>query len=56
MFARDVDDALMVGTDQRRVQATPLNVVHKVITDDALPASVRLDLSKAGIQIILARE
>ena len=38
------------------VQVAPLNVVHKVITDDALPASVRLDLSKAGIQIILARE
>ncbi|NTU65953.1 MAG: hypothetical protein HGB05_21735, partial [Chloroflexi bacterium] len=38
------------------VQVAPLNVVHKVITDDALPASVRLDLSKAGIQITLARE
>jgi len=38
------------------VQVAPLNVVHKVITDDALPASVRLDLSKVGIQIILARE
>jgi len=38
------------------VQVAPLNVVHKVITDDALPASVRLDLSKLGIQIILARE
>jgi DeoR/GlpR family transcriptional regulator of sugar metabolism/ABC-type sugar transport system substrate-binding protein len=38
------------------VQVAPLNVVHKVITDDALPASVRLDLSKAGIQIILAKE
>ncbi|CAG0931633.1 Glucitol operon repressor [Thermoflexales bacterium] len=38
------------------VQVAPLNVVHQVITDDALPASVRLDLSKAGIQIILAKE
>ncbi len=38
------------------VQVAPLNVIHKVITDDALPASMRLDLSKAGIQIILAKE
>ena len=38
------------------VQVAPLSVVHKVITDDALPASVRLDLSKEGIQIILAKE
>ncbi|HTP11750.1 MAG TPA: DeoR family transcriptional regulator [Anaerolineae bacterium] len=38
------------------VQVAPVNAVHKVITDDALPASVRLDLSKAGIQIILAKE
>jgi DeoR family fructose operon transcriptional repressor len=38
------------------IQVAPLNVVHKVITDDALPASTRLDLSKLGIQIILARE
>ena len=38
------------------VQVAPLNVLNKVITDDALPASVRLDLSKLGIQIILARE
>ena len=36
------------------VQVAPLTVVHKLITDDALPASTRLDLSKLGIQIILA--
>ena len=36
------------------VQVAPLSVVHKLITDDALPASTRLDLSKLGIQIILA--
>jgi DeoR family fructose operon transcriptional repressor len=36
------------------VQVANLNVVNKVITDDALPASVRLDLMKLGIQIILA--
>ncbi len=38
------------------IQVAPLNVVHRVITDDALPASMRLDLSKLGIQIILARD
>lgn len=38
------------------VQVAPLTVVNKLITDDALPASVRLDLSKLGIQIILANE
>jgi DeoR/GlpR family transcriptional regulator of sugar metabolism len=36
------------------VQVAPVSVVHKLITDDALPASTRLDLSKLGIQIILA--
>jgi DeoR/GlpR family transcriptional regulator of sugar metabolism len=36
------------------VQVANLNVVNRVITDDALPASVRLDLMKLGIQIILA--
>jgi DeoR/GlpR family transcriptional regulator of sugar metabolism len=36
------------------VQVANLNVVNEVITDDALPASVRLDLMKLGIQIILA--
>lgn len=38
------------------VQVAPLAVVNKLITDDALPASVRLDLSKLGIQILLANE
>jgi DeoR/GlpR family transcriptional regulator of sugar metabolism len=32
----------------------PLKAVHKLITDDALPPSTRLDISKLGIQIILA--
>jgi DeoR family fructose operon transcriptional repressor len=36
------------------IQVANLNVVNKVITDDALPASVRLELMKLGIQIILA--
>ncbi len=38
------------------VQVAPLTVVDKLITDDALPASARLDLTKLGIQIILANE
>ncbi len=38
------------------VQVAPLTVIHKLITDDALPASIRLDLNKLGIQIILANE
>jgi DeoR/GlpR family transcriptional regulator of sugar metabolism len=38
------------------VQVAPLTVVSKLITDDALPASTRLDLTKLGIQIIIANE
>jgi DeoR/GlpR family transcriptional regulator of sugar metabolism len=36
------------------IQVAPLTAIHKLITDDALPPSVRLDISKMGIQIILA--
>jgi DeoR family fructose operon transcriptional repressor len=36
------------------IQVAPLVAVHKLITDDALPPSTRLDISKLGIQIILA--
>lgn len=36
------------------IQVAPLKAVHKLITDDALPPSNRLDISKAGIQIVLA--
>ena len=35
------------------IQVAPLKAVHKLITDDALPASTRLDIFKAGIQIML---
>jgi len=35
------------------IQVAPLKAVHKLITDDALPPSSRLDISKVGIQIIL---
>jgi DeoR/GlpR family transcriptional regulator of sugar metabolism len=36
------------------VQVAPMKVVHKLITDDALPASIRLELGTQGIQVILA--
>jgi DeoR/GlpR family transcriptional regulator of sugar metabolism len=36
------------------IQVAPLKAVHKLITDDALPPSTRLDISKAGILITLA--
>lgn len=35
------------------IQIAPLKAAHRLITDDALPPSTRLDISKAGIQIIL---
>ncbi len=37
------------------MQIAPLQVVHKVVTDDALPASTRLELAKLGIEVILAK-
>ena len=46
-------DTTYFGEDSL-VQVAPLSVVHKLITDDALPASMRLDLNKLGIQILLA--
>jgi DeoR/GlpR family transcriptional regulator of sugar metabolism len=36
------------------IQIAPVTVAHRLITDDALPPSTRLEISKAGIQIILA--
>jgi DeoR/GlpR family transcriptional regulator of sugar metabolism len=36
------------------IQIAPLKAAHKLITDDALPPSTRLEISKAGIQIVLA--
>ena len=36
------------------IQVAPLKAAHKLITDDALPPSTRLDISKAGIQVVLA--
>jgi DeoR/GlpR family transcriptional regulator of sugar metabolism/DNA-binding LacI/PurR family transcriptional regulator len=36
------------------IQVAPLSAAHKVITDDALPASTRLELIKQGLQVIVA--
>ena len=36
------------------IQVAPASVVHTIIADDALPASWRLDLSRHGIEVILA--
>ena len=46
-------DHTFFGQDSVIQVASP-TVVNKPITDDALPASVRLDLTKLGIEIILA--
>jgi DeoR/GlpR family transcriptional regulator of sugar metabolism len=35
-------------------QVAPLPVVNQVITDNALPAETRLELSKSGIEVIIA--
>ena len=35
------------------IQVAPLTAVHKLITDDALPPSIRLNISKLGVQIML---
>ena len=48
-----VADHTAFGTDVG-IQVAPLEVVHKLITDDALPPNIRLDISKAGIQVVLA--
>jgi ribose transport system substrate-binding protein len=36
-------------------QVAPLRVLSRVITDNALPATTRLELSKTGIEVIIAR-
>ena len=40
--------------EEALVQVAPLSVVHKLITDDTLPASIRLELATKGIHVILA--
>jgi DeoR/GlpR family transcriptional regulator of sugar metabolism len=39
--------------EEAGIQVAPLTEVDKLITDDALPPSTRLDISKIGVQIIL---
>jgi DeoR/GlpR family transcriptional regulator of sugar metabolism/ABC-type sugar transport system substrate-binding protein len=42
--------------DQESVmQVAPITMVNKIITDNGLPASIRLDLTKLGVEIILAK-
>jgi len=36
-------------------QVAPTTAVHKLITDEALPASTRLELTQLGIKVIVAR-
>jgi DeoR family fructose operon transcriptional repressor len=47
-------DHTFFGQDSN-VQVAPVSAVQRVVTDDALPASIRLDLNKLGIQITLAQ-
>ena len=35
------------------IQVAPLSAANRLITDDALPPSLRLDLAKVGIQIVI---
>lgn len=37
------------------VQVAPVSVIDKLITDDTLPASYRLELSRSGVKILLAK-
>ncbi len=39
--------------EEAGIQVAPLTVIHRLITDDALPPSIRLNISKAGVQIML---
>jgi len=36
------------------VQVAPLNAIHQLITDDALPASARVQISQMGVQVVVA--
>lgn len=39
--------------EEAGIQVAPLTVVQRLITDDALPPSIRLNISKVGVQITL---
>ncbi len=47
-------DHTVFGQDSM-VQVAPVKVVHRLITDEALPASIRLELTKLGIEVLVAR-
>jgi len=47
-------DHTLFGTESV-IQVAPLSVVNRLITDDALQPSTRLDISKSGIQILLVQ-
>ena len=46
-------DHSMFETDST-IQVAPLNIVRSLITDDALPASVRVQIAQLGIQVVVA--
>ncbi len=37
------------------VQVAPISVVNTLVTDNALPASLRLELTQLGVKIVLAK-
>jgi DeoR/GlpR family transcriptional regulator of sugar metabolism/ABC-type sugar transport system substrate-binding protein len=39
--------------EETGIQVAPLTVVRRLITDDALPPSIRLNISRLGVQIVL---
>jgi DeoR/GlpR family transcriptional regulator of sugar metabolism len=39
--------------EEAGIQVAPLTVIHRLVTDDALPPSIRLNISKTGVQIML---
>jgi DeoR/GlpR family transcriptional regulator of sugar metabolism len=39
--------------EEAGIQVAPLTAAHRLITDDALPPSIRLSISKLGVQIML---
>jgi DeoR/GlpR family transcriptional regulator of sugar metabolism/ABC-type sugar transport system substrate-binding protein len=40
--------------EEALIQVAPVTAIHKLITDNALPASIRLELGTFGISVILA--
>ncbi len=41
--------------EESTLQVAPLSAVHKLISDDALPANLRLRLSQLGIKVVIAK-